>query len=713
MPLRNPHASVHILSGDLVLVIDEDGARPISGRLGPLILPLVDGCRSVLDISDALEGQATIADVDVGVTELVEEGVLLTSEAARASDSAEPFAASEPDKAPPRATASLVAIGGVSRAAVELFAAGMRRAGVAVDAAMAAAPRVILVDDYLSDELDAVNRESLRAGTSWLLVKPLGFVPWVGPMFDPARATPCWRCLAARLKETSPIEDYLRRHYPAVRAPRYVPPAVPAAIERAAAAAAEWCLRPLDDRTASMIETIDTRTGSIRWHPVAARPHCPACRAANQSPSRVESLPPTDADPGALPARFARHVSPVTGIVAHVSSSSYGPAHVATADHVFPPEIELPDSLWRACRRRTAASGTTAVDARVSAVAEALERYSGVYRESDAGRRATYQSLGGSAIHPNDVMGFSAAQFAGRRRWNLRQQSRAARVAEPFDEDEPRSWTPVTKLGCDDRRWLPTALCYFGARPERERRGCISDSNGCAAGETFDAAVVRGFLELVERDAVGIWWYNRLARPGVDLLTVPDAFVRSLVEHHRQIDRTLVVLDVTTDLGVPVFAALSSEPSGDRLTIGFGADFQPLRALRHALLELSLFLPELAAGRRRALVSGPVPSGSYLEPVGTRPWSTWVDTRAGEGSGPAQTPLARVHALASAHHLDVFVLDQTRPDVGVPVARVIVPGLRHFWPRFAPGRLFSVPVRMGWRERPTEEYDLNPSVILI
>jgi ribosomal protein S12 methylthiotransferase accessory factor len=56
----------------------------------------------------------------------------------------------------------------------------------------------------------------------------------------------------------------------------------------------------------------------------------------------------------------------------------------------------------------------------------------------------------------------------------------------------------------------------------------------------------------------------------------------------------------------------------------------------------------------------------------------------------------------------MLVLDQTRPDVEMPVAKVIVPGLRHFWARFAPGRLYEVPVAMGWLERPTTEEELNP-----
>ena len=64
--------------------------------------------------------------------------------------------------------------------------------------------------------------------------------------------------------------------------------------------------------------------------------------------------------------------------------------------------------------------------------------------------------------------------------------------------------------------------------------------------------------------------------------------------------------------------------------------------------------------------------------------------------------------LAKRLGLDFLVLDQTRPDVGVPVARVIVPGLRHLDRGFAPGRLYDVPVKLGLRKRALREAGLNP-----
>ena len=55
-----------------------------------------------------------------------------------------------------------------------------------------------------------------------------------------------------------------------------------------------------------------------------------------------------------------------------------------------------------------------------------------------------------------------------------------------------------------------------------------ADSNGCAAGNTIEEAIVQGFLELVERDSYAIWWYNRLQRAELDLSACDNSYVRDL-----------------------------------------------------------------------------------------------------------------------------------------------------------------------------------------
>ena len=70
-------------------------------------------------------------------------------------------------------------------------------------------------------------------------------------------------------------------------------------------------------------------------------------------------------------------------------------------------------------------------------------------------------------------------------------------------------------------------------------------------------------------------------------------------------------------------------------------------------------------------------------------------------------------ALFADRGMEMLVLDQTRPDIGLPVVKVVVPGLRHFWARFAPGRLFDVPVRLGRLSSPTPYHELNPMPLFL
>jgi ribosomal protein S12 methylthiotransferase accessory factor len=61
--------------------------------------------------------------------------------------------------------------------------------------------------------------------------------------------------------------------------------------------------------------------------------------------------------------------------------------------------------------------------------------------------------------------------------------------------------------------------------------------------------------------------------------------------------------------------------------------------------------------------------------------------------------------------MELHVMNMTHPDVRMPVVKVMVPGMRHFWPRYAPGRLYDVPVIMGWRSSPLAEDALNSTPI--
>jgi oxazoline/thiazoline synthase len=63
--------------------------------------------------------------------------------------------------------------------------------------------------------------------------------------------------------------------------------------------------------------------------------------------------------------------------------------------------------------------------------------------------------------------------------------------------------------------------------------------------------------------------------------------------------------------------------------------------------------------------------------------------------------------------LHAYAADLSRADVLLKTVRAVVPGLRHIWNRRAPGRLYDVPVRLGWRDAQLKEEQLNPYCCMI
>ena len=63
--------------------------------------------------------------------------------------------------------------------------------------------------------------------------------------------------------------------------------------------------------------------------------------------------------------------------------------------------------------------------------------------------------------------------------------------------------------------------------------------------------------------------------------------------------------------------------------------------------------------------------------------------------------------LFKQQNLDLILHDQTNPDMDVPVVRMSVPGMYHYWRRFGGKRLYSDPRDMQWITHPRREEELN------
>lgn len=609
-------------------------------------------------------------------------------------------------------------------------------------------PKVHLAvtDDYLRPSLFELNRACLARGLPLLLIKPVGIRAWIGPLIIPGQ-TACWRCLENRLRGNREVEAYIERRtgkplpiaVPRARVPLFEHHAYSIAVTQLV----RFFLTGVPGTLGSQVLITDLTAMSFDRHLVVRRPQCPDCgnpnlgtraglpyeiashRALDSSTSGLRSLEPDE-----VFKRYQHHISPVTGVVREVIPSLWhgeGPLRVYMAGHNFALKNDQLFFLKDGLRTNSSGKGRTDAQARTSALCEALERYSGVFRGEESRIRASFRDLGADAVDPRSCMLFSDRQYSERDQW-LARNSRFQIVPMPFDEDRAIEWSPVWSLTNKTVRYLPTSYLYYNYPLEDDEFYCWADSNGAAAGATFEEAVLQGLLELIERDAVALWWYTRARRPGVDLASFGDPYFEEVRSFYRGHKREYWVLDLTTDTGIPSFVSISRRLGGptEDVMLGFGSHIDAHAAAVRAVTEMNQFMPAVLTidhdGKTVYGIHDPealswwqtatVKREPYLVADPDQKKRTPRDYRSSPKSSSRNDDIgeilrALVAKLEGMGH-EVLVLDQTRLDVGLPVCRVFVPGLRHFWARFAPGRLYDVPVRLGWVSEPVPEEQLNP-----
>jgi ribosomal protein S12 methylthiotransferase accessory factor len=727
-----------IVPSEGVFLLSEQGYFLLSGATYIHLAPYLDGRYTETELVKLLNGQVSAPELFYALERLRRRGYIVD-----AAPSMPPAQAAfwdmlevDPTIATRRLQESTVSITSFGRVESAPLQSSLEELGIHV--IKNGKRRIVVTDDYLQNGLDAFNQEMLEHNRPWMLVKPVGAEIWIGPVFIPGQ-TGCWACLAHRLQGHRKVESYLKAKMdtpgPFPTSLSATPSTLQVASGLAATEIAKWI--GCDNTTLTgKIVTLNTLTLEKNEHVLTQRPQCPTCgspdmfTAAQSAPPKLQSRKKSFtidgghriASPGETFKQFEHHISPITGIVSDLQEVSVkrdktGLTRSYVADHNF---VQMNDDRYfmrENLRGRAGGKGKLDDQAKAGALCESIERYSGVFQGDEARIRAKLKDLD-TAIHPNDCMRFSQQQFENREEWN-KKDSWFNWVPEPFDEEMDIEWSPVWSLTCNESRYVPTAYCYYGYSQKYNAWFARADANGCATGNSREEAILQGFMELVERDCVALWWYNRLKKPAVDLSGFGDPYFQQLQEFYLTLQRDLWVLDITSDLNIPAFAAISrrNDQEIEDIMFGFGAHFDPHIAILRALTELNQLLPAVSSEKSKRLSpdredihwwqTATIENQPYLAPDETLPQMTESDYPR-NWSDDLYTDVMSCVQIAQAKGLETLVLDQTRPDIGLHVVKVIVPGMRHFWARFGPGRLYDVPVQMGWLDAPLPEDRLNP-----
>lgn len=362
--------------------------------------------------------------------------------------------------------------------------------------------------------------------------------------------------------------------------------------------------------------------------------------------------------------------------------------------------------------------------ARAAALCEAVERGACLETERANLVFGSYRDLGQrfDLLHPEQCPLFHPSQYPG--------------VGyQPFTLETPISWTWAYSLIQHKPLLVPAVLVFLQhPRADQEASLCPPSSNGAACGASLSAAIVQGICELVERDALMVMWLNRHSCPRVHV--APGSPLDQIIQHSLRGDRCAhTLIWMTNDLTRihACFAVLFEEQHGLRRTyVGAAAHLDPGRAALKAIIEthqIRLWIQDIIGTaqpvRQPADIRTIEQHGLYyaqqdrsaaLDFLVHSPRSLDLETLPNYAQGSPARDLQTCLEMFEQAGLDVLVTDLTQEDIrptGLRVVKVIVPSLvppafNHTQRLLGSPRLYELPVRLGWRDRPLTPSEFNP-----
>ncbi len=370
--------------------------------------------------------------------------------------------------------------------------------------------------------------------------------------------------------------------------------------------------------------------------------------------------------------------------------------------------------------------GTSFQNAEISALGEAVERYSGACYRKEETDFSTYNEILEPKLHPQKLVLYRPEQYK-----NIEYS--------PFDSNTTIGWCKAYSLVNNCTIQVPSIAVFmnYSASSPAEYL-CATTSNGLAAGATLLNAIVSASLEVIERDAFLITWYNQLPCQRINPLTLSQKDIVDYCLSYKRRGVDMQLYRLPTDFPVHVFMGIGyqlTDNSGPSIVVGLGADFDPVIAARGALLEIGQVRPALKQRMRNPktrerleeLLSNPASVNSlddhnllyaskkmvsafdflFQRPVEHFEWQTSVLDK--------KENLQILVEFLRQKQSDLIYYNLTPPDMeklGLYTARVMIPDMQpiHFGEkniRLGGSRLYHLPQQLGLKKEVTTVNELN------
>lgn len=303
--------------------------------------------------------------------------------------------------------------------------------------------------------------------------------------------------------------------------------------------------------------------------------------------------------------------------------------------------------------------GATAVEARVSAMMEGLERYSAEMDKKEP-QVARFSELGQGALNPADLI-----------------------LPAGADANEEIPWVAGWDITNDEEILVP-ANAVFHPLPTDYKRLFRTNTSGLASGNEPEEAIFHGLAEVIERDAWSLVETTHKMGPLIN--NIGNGLAGDLMEKFRRAEVAVYLRDITSDVGVPTCAAVSDDTKlrdPTLLTTGMGTHSSAGVAVLRALTEVAQSRLTQIHGAREDTTTADLRKQIGYERMKrlNKHWfeesssKDFSEIKSYDSNDFLDDILYMQGKLAEAGLDRTVVVDLTREEIGVPVVRVIVPGL--------------------------------------
>ncbi len=314
--------------------------------------------------------------------------------------------------------------------------------------------------------------------------------------------------------------------------------------------------------------------------------------------------------------------------------------------------------------------GLTPTQARISAIMEGIERYSAELHGDALVREGMEQMLSsGKGIDPLELI--------------------LPIYTKMRLKDMPIAWVEGKDIGSGESIMVPASAVFHPYNSTADLSLFRSNTNGLASGNTLQEATLHGLCEVIERDA---WSLSEVKRKVVSDVVIDGeaGILRETMDRFTSKGVEVHLKNLTSDIGVPVIAAAADDTQlqdAGLLTLGIGAHPSPKVAALKALTEVAQSrLTQIHGAREDAVMAdGNRKLGYERVKRMNRLWfgkadaSKSIDDMESVDKGDLRSNVEEiVRRIHDVGLRSVIAADLTRKELGIPVVRVIVPGLEVF-----------------------------------